>query len=125
MGPFRRRFLLFCASAGWVPALAFAAAARWPSLGAYALTFLVVSADFLWLTWTFSSLFRPGAPTRTAAARGVVGLGLRMVLLLLGLYGILHVFPRESLGVSLGIGMPLALLTAAGVLMTRGGGWAN
>lgn len=108
-----------------MPALALGPLLRWTSAGAYLLTFLLVAGDFLWLSWSFGALFRPGAPTGGASARALFALSLRMVLLLLGLYGILRVFPRESLGVSLGIGMPLALLTAAGALMTRGGRWAK
>lgn len=121
----RRRFLLLCAGAGWLPALALGLLLRWTSAGAYLLTFLLVAGDFLWMSWSFGSLFRPEAPTRGASAWAFVSLSLRMILLLLGLYGILRVFPRESLGVSLGIGMPLALLTAAGALMTRGGRWVK
>ena len=51
----------------------------------------------------------PGA-TRTLLA----GLLLRTLLLLFGVYGILHFLPRESLGVILGIGGPLTLLAVAG-----------
>jgi len=118
--PFRRRLLLLCAAVGWAPALAFGVFAPRAALGAYVLTFLLVSADFLWLTWSFAALFRPGSPARRATARALAGFGLRMVLLLLGLYGIVSLFPRELLGVCLGIGTPLSMAAVAGALPARG-----
>ena len=125
MRAFRKRFLVLCACLGWIPALAFAASGRWRAAGAFTLVLLIVSADFLWLTWSFGTLFRSGRPARATAVRGMAGLFLRMILLLLGLYGTLRIFPRELLGVCVGIGVPLVLFASAGVPTKRGDGWAR
>ena len=49
-----------------------------------------------------------------------VGMLARTLLLLLALYGILTLLPREALGVVAGIGGPLVLLVLAGTIRTRG-----
>ncbi len=120
VGRLRRRFLFLCAVLGWVPAAALLPSLGGRSAAAYLLAFAAVSADFLWMTAGFGALFRPGAAGRGAGGRAMGAMGLRMVLLLIGLYGILHFFPREFLALVLGIGAPLVLFAAAGALPVRG-----
>jgi hypothetical protein len=123
LGPltrFRRTYLFFLAVAGWVPALLFAWT-RGGSAGAACLgATLLAGGDFLWISYSFGSLFAPGAVTGGAAGRAMAGIGLRMALLLLGLYGILHFLPGQGGAVAAGLAVPLLGVAAAGVRAAKG-----
>lgn len=117
---FRRRFLVFSA-VGWpAGALALWLVAGWKPACAFALTFLLVAADFLWMAAGLERLLGSGPPPKGWGRGLLVGMAFRTLLLLLGLYAILTILPRESLGVVLGIGGPLVLLAAAGALRAGG-----
>jgi hypothetical protein len=117
---FRRRFLLTCAAAWPTGAIVLLLVSGWKTALAFALAFLLVAGDFWWMSLGLSKLL--GAEEIPKGAQGwfLVGLALRTLLLLLGLYGIFYILPKESLGVVLGIGGPLVLLAAAGATATRG-----
>lgn len=88
---------------------------------AFAASFALAVADFWWMSWGLQRVMSApkGAPLRPGAFF-YMGMLLRTGLLLLGLYAILHLLPRESLGVGAGIGGALFLLALAGTLPTRG-----
>ncbi len=117
---FRKRFLLTCAAAWPAGAVVLLLVSSWKTALAFALAFLLVAGDFWWMSQGLSKLL--GAETIPKGAQGwfLVGLAFRSLLLLLGLYGIFYILPKESLGVILGIGGPLVLLAAAGATATRG-----
>jgi hypothetical protein len=87
---------------------------------AFALTFILVAGDFWWMSWGLAKLLGAGGVPRGAQRWFLMGIALRSLLLLLGIYGIFLILPKESLGVILGIGCPLVLLTTAGAMPTRG-----
>jgi hypothetical protein len=117
---FRKRFLVTCAAAWPVGALVLLLASGWKTALAFGLSFLLVAGDFWWMSLGLSRLL--GAEEIPKGAQGwfLMGLAFRTLLLLLGLYGIFYILPKESLGVVLGIGGPLVLLAAAGATATRG-----
>jgi hypothetical protein len=88
--------------------------------GSLALTFLLVAGDFCWMSWGLAKLLGAGEVPRGAQRWFLMGIAFRSLLLLLGIYGIFLILPKESLGVVLGIGCPLVLLTTAGAMPTRG-----
>jgi hypothetical protein len=117
---FRRRFL-WLALAGWiVGGIILAPLAGIRMALAFGATFLIVAGDFLWMSYGLERLMGSAESPRGVARWFLVGLAFRTLLLLLGVYVILRVLPRESLGVILGIGGPLILLAAAGAFPTRG-----
>lgn len=108
-----RRFLVLAAAGAPVGAAALWATLGWKASLAFALTFLFVAADFWWMSWGLAKLLGSGEVPRGAARVFLTGLTLRSLLLLLGIYGIFRILPKESLGVILGILGPLVLLTVA------------
>lgn len=60
------------------------------------------------------------APGRGMGIAFLIGMIVRTLLLIVVLYGILTLMPKESLGVLAGIGGPLVLLALAGAVRTRG-----
>ncbi len=116
----RRRFLVTAAVAWPAGGAVLLATAGWKTSAAFALTFLLVAGDFLWMALGVEQLLGAGAVPAGAARWFLMGLAFRSLLLLLGIYGIFSLLPRESLGVLLGIGGPLALMAAAGAASKRG-----
>jgi hypothetical protein len=116
---FRKRFLLTCAAAWPAGSLVLLLVSGWKTALAFCLAFLLVAGDFWWMSLGLSRLL--GAEEVPKGAQGwfLMGLAFRTLLLLLGLYGIFYILPKESLGVVLGIGGPLILLGAAGATATR------
>jgi hypothetical protein len=114
--PLERRFihLSLVAIPPLVLALGLARGGR--SALATLLTSALVTADFLWLARGLRAAASPGrsVPSGAGPRAAVATLG-RSLLLLLGLYGILTLLPGEGLAAALGVGLPLALLAAAGV----------
>jgi hypothetical protein len=110
----RRRFALACAAAGPAGAGAFWALSGWKTALAFLLTFLLVAGDFLWMSMGIERVLGGGPVPPGATRILLLGLLLRTLLLLFGVYAILRFLPRESLGVILGIGGPLMLLAVAG-----------
>ena len=96
------------------------AVSGWKAALAFALTFLLVAGDFWWMSQGLSRILGAEQVPRGASRGFLAGLAFRSLLLLLGLYGIFYILPKESLGVILGIGGPLVLLAAAGATATRG-----
>jgi len=111
-----RRFLGMAIVLGPAGAVALLALSGCRASLAFALTFLFVALDFWWISWGLAKLLGSGEVPRGAARGFLVGLSLRSLLLLLGIYGIFTVLPKESLGVILGILGPLVLLTIAGAM---------
>lgn len=117
---FRRRFLTLYAAglpAGmallWFPF-------GWRTALAFALTFVLVAADFLWMSIGVQKALGEASPGKGVGAVFLLGMLLRTLLLVMVLYGILTFLPKESLGVIAGIGGPLVLLALAGAVQTRG-----
>jgi len=117
---FRRRFLLFCAIGMPAGAAVLWAAFSWKSSLAFALSFVLVGADFLWMSLGVERALGEAAPGKGMSAAFLLGMLVRTLLLLVVLYGILTFLPKESLGVIAGIGGPLVLLALAGAVRTRG-----
>ncbi len=117
---FCKRFLLTCAAAWPAGAVVLLLVSSWKTALAFALAFLLVAGDFWWMSQGLSKLLGAEAIPKGAQGWFLVGLAFRSLLLLLGLYGIFYILPKESLGVILGIGGPLVLLAAAGATATRG-----
>lgn len=115
-----RRFLAACGASLPAGALALLALAGWRAAAAFALTFLLVAGDFWWMARGLAHLLGAGVVPSGGARVFLVGLAFRSLLLLLGIYGIFQVLPKESLGVLLGIGGPLLVLTAVGLTLPRG-----
>ncbi len=115
----RSRFLAACGILGWLP-LIFLWRQGWHATVAYAATFLLVAGDFLLISASFGALFVPGQVGRGAARKAVSGLLLRLVLLILGFYVILHLLSGGALAITIGIVAPLALLAGAGLSLLRG-----
>ena len=115
-----KRFLLLCAPAWLAGAIVLLAFSGGRASLAFTLSFLLVALDFAWMAKGLSHLLGSGEMPQGASRLFLVGLAFRSLLLLLGIYGIFWVLPKESLGVLLGIGGPLILLTIAGVTATRG-----
>jgi hypothetical protein len=115
-----RRFVMAAAAAWPVAGVALLVVAGWRAALAFSLTFLIVAGDFWWMSWGLAKLLGTGEVPHGAQRWFLMGLALRSLLLLLGIYGIFLILPKESLGVVLGIGCPLVLLTAAGAMPTRG-----
>ncbi len=116
----RARFLASCAAAGWLPAVYFGIEKGWLAAAAYLATFLLVCGDFYWISAGFGPLFAEGRVGRGVAKRVVTGLVLRMALLILGFYVILHLLSGGASAIATGIVVPLALLAGAGVSLYRG-----
>jgi len=117
---FRRGYLLGLAGAGWIPA-ALAAALRGREAGAACLAATILAgADFLWVSFSFGSLFAAGAVPRGATGRALAGMTLRMTLLLLGLYATLRFLPGQGGAVAAGLAAPLLAVAAAGIWAARG-----
>jgi len=118
------RFLGMAAVLGPAGAVALVATSGWRAALAFALTFLFVVLDFWWMSWGLAKLLGSGEIPRGAGRGFLVALSLRTLLLLLGIYGIFRILPKESLGVVFGIIGPLVLLTVAGAragaMPTRG-----
>lgn len=87
---------------------------------AFALTFLLVTFDFLWMAKSLSGLLGNEPLSRSRGIRTALFLVVKTLLLAGGVYAILKFLPRESLGVILGIGGPLALLSLSGAMRERG-----
>ena len=119
-GRLRARFLAACAAAGWVPAIYFGVEKGWLAVAAYLATFLLVAGDFYWISSGFGALFAEGRVGRGVAKRVVAGLVMRMALLILGFYAILHFLSGGALAIATGIVVPLALLAGAGISLYRG-----
>lgn len=123
-GAMVRGFLGMAAVLGPAGAVVLVAASGWRAALAFALTFLFVVLDFWWMSWGLARLLGSGVIPRGAGRAFLVGLSLRSLLLLLGIYGIFSILPKESLGVLFGIVGPLVLLTIAGAkagaMPTRG-----
>ena len=115
-----RRFVVEAAAAWPVGSVALLAVAGWRTALAFALTFLLVVGDFWWMSWGLAKLLGTGEVPSGAQRWFLMGIAFRSLLLLLGIYGIFLILPKESLGVVLGIGCPLVLLTIAGAIPTRG-----
>lgn len=115
-----RRFVIMAAAAWPVGFVVLLAVAGSRTALAFALTFLLVAGDFWWMSWGLSKLLGTGEVPRGAQRWFLLGIALRSLLLLLGIYGIFLILPKESLGVLLGIGCPLVLMTIAGATPTRG-----
>lgn len=118
--PFERRFLALTAAG--LPALSLAVGLLrgWRGALAALLTGILVAADFLWMARGLRLVATPG----TEVQRGILGRALgalvgRSLLLLLGFYAILQILPGEGPAVALGLGVPLALLAAAGLTGPR------
>lgn len=109
------------AVAGWVAGTAcLAAFAGFRSALAFALSFALVTADFLWMARSLGGLLGSEPLSRARGIRTALGLAVKTLLLAGGVYAILKFLPRESLGVILGIGGPLTLLTLSGAMRGRG-----
>ncbi len=117
---FRRRFLLMALPAWLAGGLVLAIALRPMAALAFWLTFLVVTADFLWMSAGLGHVLGTAHVSTGSVFGFTAGVLARTLLLLLVLYGILTLLPREFLGVALGIGGPVILLAVAGALPTRG-----
>lgn len=115
-----RRFVMAAAAAWPLVSAALVLFAGWRTALAFALTFLLVAGDFWWMSWGLAKLLGAGEVPRGAQRWFLMGIAFRSLLLLLGIYGIFLILPKESLGVVLGIGCPLVLLTTAGAMPTRG-----
>jgi hypothetical protein len=115
-----RRFVMAAAAAWPVGGVALFLLAGGKTALAFALTFLLVAGDFWWMSWGLAKLLGSGEVPRGAQRWFLMGIAFRSLLLLLGIYGIFLFLPKESLGVVLGIGCPLVLLTTAGAMPTRG-----
>jgi hypothetical protein len=115
-----RRFVIMAAVAWPLVSLAMLLFAGGRTALAFVLTFLLVAGDFWWMSWGLAKLLGAGEVPRGAQRWFLMGIAFRSLLLLLGIYGIFLILPKESLGVVLGIGCPLVLLTAAGAMPTRG-----
>lgn len=118
---FRRRFVTLAAPGGLAGTALLGILSGPRSALAFVLTFVLVCADFLWMSLGIEKALGGSSVKRTAAGFFLAGLAFRTILLLLALYAILRFLPRESLGVILGIGGALMLLAAAGALPARGG----
>jgi hypothetical protein len=118
---FRRRFMVLAAPGGLAGTALLAILDGPRGALAFVLTFVLVCADFLWMSLGIEKALGGGSFKRTAAGFFLAGLAFRTILLLLALYAILRFLPRESLSVILGIGGALMLLAAAGALPARGG----
>jgi hypothetical protein len=116
---FRKRFLVTAAAAWPAGALVLLLLSGWKAGVAFALTFLLVAGDFWWMSLGLSRILGSDEVQKGTSRGFLVGLAFRSLLLLLGLYGIFYILPKESLGVILGIGGPLVLLAAAGATATR------
>ncbi|MEJ2422135.1 MAG: hypothetical protein P8018_10595 [Acidobacteriota bacterium] len=116
----QRRFLVTALPAWLAGSIALLVLSGWRSAAAFALTFLVVGGDFIWVTRSITALMKAERMTAGLMWRVLPGFTLRILLLLLLLYGILSAFPREFIGVVLGIGGPLVLLAVAGAIPNRG-----
>ncbi len=116
----RARFMAACAVFGWLPAAIFGWIEGASAACAYSATFLLVAGDFLLISASFGALFVPGQVGRGAARRAVSGLLLRLVLLILGFYVILHFLSGGALAITTGLVVPLALLAGAGISLLRG-----
>ncbi len=116
----RQRFMVACAVFGWLPLALFAWYQGGKAAAAYAAAFLLVAGDFLWISNSFGALFAEGQVGRGVARRVAVSLMLRLVLLILGFYAILHLLSGGALAITAGIVVPLALLTGAGAFLSKG-----
>jgi hypothetical protein len=117
---FRRRFVILAVPAWLAVALVLAIALRPMAALAFCVTFLVVTADFLWMSAGLGHVLGSAHVSTGSVFGFTAGVLARTLLLLVVLYGILTLLPREFLGVALGIGGPVMLLAIAGVLPTRG-----
>jgi hypothetical protein len=117
---FRLRFLLLCAAGLPLGAAPLWALSGWRAAAAFALTFSIVAGDFLWISLVVQRVLGEEQPRKRAGTVLFVGMLARTLLLLLSLYGILAILPKQSLGVIAGIGGPLVLLALAGAVRTRG-----
>jgi hypothetical protein len=115
-----RRFVIMAAVAWPMGGLALLLFSGGRTALAFALTFLLVAGDFWWMSWGLAKLLGAGEVPRGAQRWFLMGIAFRSLLLLLGIYGIFLILPKESLAVVLGIGCPLVLLTTAGAMPTRG-----
>ena len=115
-----KRFLLLCAAACPAGAAVLGLMGGWRGAAAFALTFLLVGGDFWWMSLGVAKLMGLSKVPEGATRWFLMGLVLRSLLLLLGIYGIFLVLPKESLGVLLGIATPLILLVVAGAMPARG-----
>ena len=115
-----RRFPAACGAVLPAGAIALLALSDGRAALAYSLTFLLVAADFWWMAKGLSHLLGEGPVPSGAPRVFLAGLVFRSLLLLLGIYGIFLVLPKESLGVLLGIAAPLILLVVAGAMPVRG-----
>lgn len=103
-----------------IPAL-FLLTGGWRASLAAALTFLLVSLDFLWMARGVRAFVSAGSEVRRGALRrALLAFGARSLLLFLGLYGILTVLPGEGIAAAAGIGGPLVLLAVSGAVASRG-----
>lgn len=115
-----RRFITFCAAGLPALALGMGLVRGWHGALATLLAGLLAAADFLWMARGLRLVATPGK----GVPRGLLGRTLgalvgRSLLLLLGFYAILHILPGEGVAVAAGLGLPLALLAAAGLTGTR------
>ena len=115
-----KRFFLFCAAACPLGAGVLGVLGGWRGAAAFFLTFLLVAGDFWWMSQGVAKLVVSSKVPEGAARWFLMGLALRSLLLLLGIYGIFLILPKESLGVLLGIAAPLILLVVAGAMPARG-----
>lgn len=117
---FRKRFLVLSAASLLAGTLVLALLVR-PKMGlAFAITFSLVAADFLWMSFGLGRVLGGGEIKTGSQTLFYLGIVLRTGLLLLALYGTLKLLPQESLGVILGIGGQLVLLALAGTAPARG-----
>ena len=117
---FRRGYLVALGLLGWLPAALWGASSGWRAGAAALAAAALAGGDFLWVSFSFSPLFAPGAVSRGAAGRAVSALTLRMALLLLGLYATLRILPGQGGAVAAGLAAPLLAVAAAGVWAARG-----
>lgn len=117
---FRARFLRMAAAGLVAGSLCLGVFVGGAAALAFALTFLLVAADFLWMAKTLGGLLGSEPLSRSRAIRTGLGLVVKTLLLAGGVYAILRFLPRESLGVILGIGGPLVLLSLSGAMRKRG-----
>jgi len=117
---FLKRFLLLCLIAFPVGLFPLLFLGGWKSAAAFALSFLLIGLDFLWLGYSIGRIVGSKRIEKGVAAGLALTFLLKMVLLLGGLYGILWLLPGESLGVILGMGGPLIMLSIAGTLPAKG-----
>jgi hypothetical protein len=109
------------AAAGWVAgAFCLGVFAGLAAALAFALSFALVTADFLWMAKHLGGLLGTEPLSRSRGIRTALGLVGKTLLLAGGVYAILKLLPRESLGVILGIGGPLMLLSLSGATRKRG-----